>query len=159
MDTRTLDKVVRSGRSCEEDELVVSIKEPGGQNAPRKGRGREREGCREVNYWDRELGSTAERGMPRWTMIQWNECVILSKGVSTYSDSLEVALRRLVLSRERDGSLSVYNVFRIMAGLLNYLFFSFFTHIFVLFLFSLGIRGSVIFSTSRGSFFSFECSS
>ena len=61
--------------------------------------------------------------MPRWTMIQWNECVILSKGVSTYSDSLEVAPRRLVLSRERDGSLSVYIVFRIMAGLLNYLFF------------------------------------
>lgn len=42
MDTRTLDKVVRSGRSCEEDELVVSIKEPGGQNAPRKGKGREK---------------------------------------------------------------------------------------------------------------------
>ena len=39
MDTRTLDKVVRSGRSSEEDELVVSIKEPGGQNAPRKGKG------------------------------------------------------------------------------------------------------------------------
>ena len=109
-----------------------------------RGKGGKKEGCREVNYWDRELGSTAERGMPRWTMIQWNECVILSKGVSTYSDSLEVAPRRLVLSRERDGSLSVYNVFRIMAGLLNYLFFSFFTQMFVLFLFSLGIRGSVI---------------